>query len=110
MHISQTKKKTHQINNFGIYFDYKLKNQSAWLYCTMSLAIGLLLMSTLHENPFITLMTSSSVINIQIGGFISSLHEMHTLTGPSLTYVYLLRKLQERFAVLNQLLRYCFSV
>lgn len=93
------------MTRFGIDFDYKMANRYAWLYCIgIILAISILLGITFHKlmsnyvggmSPFNTFLF-----------FSTSLHQNQILIAPLLTYIYMMRSLQTRFAVLNQLLRY----
>lgn len=86
----------------GIHFDYKGENRRAWLFCAMITIINLpLLAVSFHTYDYF--MVDYSVINI-IQYIISTFHQNIMLTAPSLTYVFWLRNLQKRYAVLNQLL------
>lgn len=97
-----------QMSRFGFYVDYKMENQHAWLFCGVLIIIGIILTATTFYNTYNYYMESNSVLNM-IKYISSSLHQSQMLTAPALTYVYLLHNLQKRYAVLNQLMRYCFE-
>lgn len=94
---------TIQVTRHGNNFDYKMEQRNAWLYCA---AIKL---------PFILLLAIQCVYMIidfpLFGVFIflsEALHSNQILIAPLLTYIYMIRNLHKRYAILNQLLRYLF--
>lgn len=93
---------------YGVHFDYKVGNRHAWLYCTTIILIGLILSAAAFHSRFEYYLDGYSLVNLT--KFISSsLHENQMMGSPLITYIYLLRYLQKRYAVLNQMLRYSLS-
>lgn len=92
------------MTRFGIDFDYKAANQHIWLVCAALIIINVLIVLTLFVSMYDYYMDKYSVLNI-VKFNCTGLHQVHLLTAPALTYVYLMRNLQKRYAVLNQLLR-----
>lgn len=96
---------TIQLTRFGSDFDYKMANRHAWLYCTgnmLTISVPLtILIVTLIDDSF------GYDLLLEVFCYISaSYHLNHVLTAPLLTYIYMMRNLQKRYAVLIQLLRY----
>lgn len=89
---------------FGIYFDYKVENQRSWWVGAALILTNALIVAFIFYKMYDYYMESYSLCNV-IAYIGSGLHLNHLLTAPALTYVYLIRNLQKRYAVLNQLLR-----
>lgn len=92
------------MTRFGIYFDYKLESQCFWLISVTLMLINVAITAALYCKMYDYYMENYTLLNVieYIG---SGLHHNHLLTAPALTYVSLLRNLQKRYAVVNQLLR-----
>lgn len=96
---------TIQMTRFGTNFDYKVAYRDAWLYCTIIILTMTVLLISLYFPPN----EDSSRVHTLYGVFhffTSTYHQNQFLTAPFLAYIYIMRNLQKRYAVLNQLLRY----
>lgn len=82
-----------------------MENQRSWLFCAVIILINLFLLASTFRNSYDHYMESYSMVNI-VEYVTSYIHLTQMLTAPPLTYVFLLRNLHKRYAVLNQLLRY----
>lgn len=92
------------MTRFGIYFDYKAENQRIWLVCAVLVLINVIIVASLYYKLYDYYMDNYSILNV-IAYIGSGLHHNHVLNAPALTYIYLIRNLRKRYAVLNQLLR-----
>lgn len=97
-----------QMIRFGVYFDYKMGNRHAWLYCgAILLFASFILAISFHTYQyFLETYTVYNVIEY-VG---TGLHQNQMMGAPLITYIYLLRNLQKRYAVLNQLLRFSICI
>lgn len=94
-----------QMTRYGIDFDYKVAYRNAWLYCTAIISTFTVLSITLFVTSIDDFLGGDFLYDVFLY-FSSSYHQNQFLTAPLLTYIYIMRNLQKRYAVLNQLLRF----
>lgn len=91
------------MSRIGITFDYKVGNRHAWLYFAGVILFGsVILVISFHTYTYFLIKFTIFDIIEYVG---TGLHQNQMMAAPFLTYVYLLRNLQKRFAALNQLLK-----
>lgn len=97
---------TIQMTRFGNDFDYKLAYRDAWLYAVIMSTISVI-------NLTLVLTSMYSSLDIFLHNLLEAFltfsigHIQNQISmAPLLTYIYMMRNLQKRYAVLNQLLRY----
>lgn len=97
-----------QVASYGDRFDYKRDIRRAWLYC-ITVTVACMIYVTVVYFVYSYYKTDASALNL-ISFYGSTFLQYSTPTAPLIFYIFSLCKLRERFAALNHILRFVFSV